>query len=106
MTDPAKTDAITDPAIDACDIVSSRLLAVPRERVFRAFSDAEQLARWWGPEGFTNTFHEHDFRAGGAWRFTMHAPDGNDYESHSVFVEVREPERIVFKHCSPRTCSR
>ena len=44
--------------------------------------------QWWGPNGFTNTFHEFDLRPGGAWRFIMHGPDGTDYPNESVFVEV------------------
>ncbi len=82
------------------EIATSRLLDAPRERVFEAFRDPERLARWWGPKGFTNTFHEFDLRPGGAWRFVMHGPDGANYKNESVFVEVVEPERIVFDHLS------
>src|SRR6201999_1558772 len=52
----------------------------------------------WGPNGFTNTFHQFDFRAGGDWRFVMHGPDGTDYPNECQFVEIKEPERIVFDH--------
>ncbi|MGO4549144.1 SRPBCC domain-containing protein [Paenibacillus sp. 2TAB23] len=58
------------------------------------------LARWWGPQGFTNTFHECDIRPGGMWRYTMHGPDGVDYPNHNVFVELMPPERVVFDHLS------
>ncbi|MBV9773714.1 MAG: SRPBCC family protein [Gemmatimonadetes bacterium] len=83
------------------EIVSTRVFDAPRERVFRAFSDPDVLARWWGPEGFTSTFHEFDLRPGGAWRFVMHAPDGTDYPNANDFVEVVAPERIVFRHEQP-----
>lgn len=87
---------------DASDreLVTTRVLNAPRERVFSAFSDAGHLAQWWGPEGFRNTFHELDLRAGGAWRYTMHGPNGADYPNESVFVEVVKPERIVIEHVS------
>jgi uncharacterized protein YndB with AHSA1/START domain len=65
----------------------------------RPFSDPAHLAQWWGPKGFTNTFHEFDFRPGGTWRFTMHGPDGGNYPNESVF-EVIEPERLVLQHVS------
>jgi len=81
-------------------IVSTRVFDAPRELVFKAWSEAERIRRWWGPKGFTNTFHEFDFRAGGQWRFIMHGPDGNEYPNHSVFVEIVRPERIVFDHIS------
>jgi uncharacterized protein YndB with AHSA1/START domain len=79
-------------------IVSSRIIEAPCEAVFGAFSDPEQLALWWGPKDFTNTFREFDLRPGGEWRFVMHGPDGADFENHSSFVEVAKPERVVFDH--------
>ena len=82
-------------------IVSTRVFNAPRERVFGAFSDPEQLKRWWGPTGFTNTFQEFDLRPGGAWRFVMHGPDGTDYPNAKEFVEVGAPARIVFDHLDP-----
>ena len=82
------------------EIVTARVLDAPRERVFEAFADPERLARWWGPEGFTNTFEEFDLRPGGAWRFVMHGPDGGHYRNESVFDEVAPPERVVFRHVS------
>ncbi|NMG74402.1 SRPBCC family protein [Aromatoleum diolicum] len=82
------------------EFVHSRVIDAPRERVFKAFSDPAHLARWWGPNGFSSTFHEFDFRAGGTWRFVMHGPDGTDYPNESVFMEVLAPERIVFEHFS------
>jgi uncharacterized protein YndB with AHSA1/START domain len=82
------------------EFVHSRLIDAPRERVFRAISDPAHLARWWGPKGFTSTFHEFDLRPGGAWRFVMHGPDGVNYPNESVFVEVTAPERVVFEHIS------
>ena len=83
------------------EIVSTRVFDASRERVFRAFSDPQVLARWWGPDGFTSTFQEFDFRPGGAWRFVMHGPDGADYRNESEFIEVVSPERIVLEHLRP-----
>jgi uncharacterized protein YndB with AHSA1/START domain len=82
----------------AAPIISVRVIDAPRERVFRAFSDPDQLAQWWGPAGSTNTFQEFDFRPGGAWRFVMHGPDGADYQMDHQFVEISQPARIVFVH--------
>ena len=48
------------------EIVTTRVFDAPRERMFDAFSDPDWLARWWGPTGFTNTFHEFDFQREGA----------------------------------------
>jgi uncharacterized protein YndB with AHSA1/START domain len=91
---------VTAPDADR-DLVSTRTIDAPRDRVFEAWTRPEQLAAWWGPRGFTNTFHECDVRPGGAWRFTMHGPDGADYENESLFLEISPPERIAFRHVSP-----
>ena len=82
------------------EIVTTRVFDAPRDLVWRAWSEPDQLKCWWGPKGFTNTFQEFDFRPGGAWRFVMHGPDGTDYKNESVFVEIVKPERIVFDHLS------
>jgi uncharacterized protein YndB with AHSA1/START domain len=91
----------TSAATDSREILSSRVIDAPREKVFKAFADPTHLARWWGPSGFRNTFEEFDFRPGGIWRLTMHGPDGTDYPNRSVFLDIREPSRIVFEHESP-----
>jgi uncharacterized protein YndB with AHSA1/START domain len=93
-------DRLGDELAAGREVVTSRLFDAPPERVFEAFRDPDRLARWWGPDGFTNTIHEFDPRPGGAWRLTMHGPDGTDYLNESVFVEVA-PERIVFDHLEP-----
>lgn len=82
------------------EIVNTRVLNAPLAVVFKAYTDPDHLAHWWGPQGFTNTFQEFDLRPGGAWRFVMHGPDGVDYKNKIVFVEVVKPERIVFDHVS------
>ena len=51
-----------------------------------------------GPHGFTTTIHEMDVRPGGVWRFVMHGPDGTDYPNKVVFVEVSEPDHLVYDH--------
>lgn len=80
--------------------VKQRLINAPVAQVFAAFRDATSLAQWWGPAGFTNTFHEFDFRTGGRWLHTMHGPEGADYDNESRFLEVSENKRIVIEHLS------
>ncbi|OXS52904.1 polyketide cyclase [Cohnella sp. CIP 111063] len=80
------------------EIAASRVFNVPLEQTFRAWTTPELLARWWGPHGFTNTFHQCDIRPGGEWQYTMHGPDGTDYPNRNVFVEIVPQERIVLDH--------
>lgn len=83
------------------EIVNVRVLAAPCAALFAAFADPNVLSRWWGPKGFTNEFHEFDFRPGGAWRFTMRAPDGTGYAMNHRFVEVTPAGRITVRHVQP-----
>ena len=80
------------------DIVVSRTVDAPRRLVWKAFTDPKHVVRWWGPDGFTNTLKEMEVRPGGAWRFTMHGPDGTDYPNRIRYEEVTEPERLVYLH--------
>jgi uncharacterized protein YndB with AHSA1/START domain len=82
------------------EIVTTRVIDAPRERVFAAWTDPEAVVRWWGPDGFTCTIQEMDVRPGGAWRLVLHGPDGIDYPNRSAFVEVVKPERLVYDHIS------
>jgi uncharacterized protein YndB with AHSA1/START domain len=68
----------------------------PRELVFRAWTEPEQLAQWWGPAIFTSVVHEWRAVPDGAFRLDMHAPDGTVFPMHGVFREVVPPERLVF----------
>ena len=85
----------------AREIVSTRVLNYPPARVFEVFANPVDLARWWGPKGFKNTFKVFDFKPGGQWEFTMHGPDGTDYPNESKFIEITKPGKIVFKHVCP-----
>ncbi|MEJ8810244.1 SRPBCC family protein [Variovorax ureilyticus] len=78
---------------------TTRVVAHAPSRVLHAITDPTHLAHWWGPAGFTNSFREIDVRPGGAWRFTMHGPDGQHYPNESEFIEVG-PERVVIRHLS------
>jgi len=92
------TNAKTAPAESLAEreIVITRVFDAPREVIWNAWTDPEQIVRWWGPSGFTTTIHEMDVRPGGVWKHTMHGPDGTDYPNRIVFIEVVKPERIVY----------
>lgn len=80
------------------EILQSRLLAAPRDLVWQAWTDPKQVVQWWGPRGFSTTNHEMSVTPGGVWRFVMHGPDGTDYKNKIVFIEVVQPERLVYRH--------
>jgi uncharacterized protein YndB with AHSA1/START domain len=78
----------------------TRDIQADTEAVFQALSDPVRLARWWGPDGFTNTIHTFDFTPGGHWEFTMHGPDGASYPNQALFTEIIPNSSVVIKHLS------
>ena len=61
-----------------------------------------RLARWWGPNGFTNEFQLFEFRSGGPWVFDMIGPDGTRYANVSVFAQIEVDRQVVIDHtCAP-----
>lgn len=82
------------------EIVSSRVFNFERTFVFRAWAEPEHLKNWWGPAGFTNTFHEFDFREGGKWRFIMHGPEKGNYVNECTFIKIEVPSLIAWNRIS------
>ena len=89
------TIADTSPELE---FAFTRLIDAPRELVFAAFKDPHHISQWWGPNGFTTTTYEMDVRVGGQWLFTMHGPDGTDYENRVRYTEVKEAELLAYDH--------
>jgi uncharacterized protein YndB with AHSA1/START domain len=85
------------------EVTITRVLAAPREIAFRAWTDPVHLARWWGPNGFTNPVCEVDARAGGALRIVMRAPDGTEHRMMGELREVVPPARLVFTNVAVDT---
>lgn len=91
----AKTTGI--PVAKPEPLVIVREFDAAREMVFRLWTDAEHLKRWWGPKGFTNPRCEFDARPGGAIRIDMRGPDGQVYPMGGTVREIVTPEKLVFE---------
>jgi len=82
-------------------LVNTRVFDAPRDLVWEAWTKPKQMAKWWGPNGFTNPVFEMDVRPGGAILIHMKNPrDGSEYPVTGAFLEVVRPERLVFTHCA------
>ncbi len=79
-------------------LVFNRRLPAPRALVWKAHTEADRLAKWWGPEGFSITTHEIEVKPGGVWRLTMRGPDGTEYPNRIVYREVVEPSLLAYDH--------
>jgi uncharacterized protein YndB with AHSA1/START domain len=77
------------------EFIMTREFNAPRELVWKACTEAEQVAQWWGPHGFTAPICEWDARPGNKIYVVMRGPDGTDYPMGGKFHEVVPPERLV-----------
>jgi uncharacterized protein YndB with AHSA1/START domain len=76
----------------------SRKLNAPIDLVWEVWTTPEHIANWWGPDGFTNTIHKMDLKAGGEWDLVMHGPDGTNYKNKSIFKEIVLHKKLVYEH--------
>ncbi len=80
------------------ELTITRTFNAPRSLVFDAWTRPEHLARWSGPEGFTNPQAEMDLRPGGKYRACLRSPDGVEHWVQGVYREIAPPERLVMTH--------
>ena len=80
----------------APEFMITRVFDAPRVVVWKAFTECDRLAQWWGPKGFTWASAKLDLRPGGVFHYCMRAPNGQELWGKFVYREVVAPERIVF----------
>jgi uncharacterized protein YndB with AHSA1/START domain len=78
------------------ELVITRVYNAPRELIYKAWSEAERLAQWWGPKGCSIQVKKLDFRPGGIFHYGIGMPDGSEMCGIFAYREMVEPERIVF----------
>lgn len=90
MSTPKKVEPEADR-----EIVITRLIDAPVSRVWRAWTDNEEIVKWWGPHGFSDETEKREFKPGGHWRHTMIGPDGTRFPNYATYKELEENKRIV-----------
>jgi uncharacterized protein YndB with AHSA1/START domain len=77
-------------------LVLDRVLPAPAPAVFAAFTDPNELARWWGPAGFRIPSLDFPARVGEGYRIEMQPPQGDSFHLTGEFREVEPPTRLAF----------
>ena len=77
------------------DFVISRIFDAPRQQVWRAWTDREELMKWFGPKGCTLPHATLDLRPGGIFHYAMRTPDGHEMWGKWTFREIIAPEKLV-----------
>lgn len=67
----------------------------PLKLVWKAWTESEQIVKWWAPQGMNMTVVEHNFEVGGKWKFSMPMPDGSEFISEGTYKEITEFKKIV-----------
>jgi uncharacterized protein YndB with AHSA1/START domain len=80
------------------EIFIEREFDAPRGLVWRAWTEPEHIAQWWGPNGFRTTVHSMDVRVGGEFVLTMRGPDGREYPNKIRYSEVVAEEKLMYTH--------
>lgn len=84
-----------------CEMRQVSLIEAPIDKVWDVWTNPVHIAKWWGPNGFSNTIHKMELYRGGEWLLTMHGPDGKNYPNRSIFLEIIPKQKIVFEHFNP-----
>ena len=72
-----------------------RTFNAPIKLVWEAWTQPEHIAQWWGPKGMETEVLQHDFKAGGTWKYSMKMPDGSEFIADGVYKEIVEFEKII-----------
>ena len=78
------------------ELVLTRIIKAPRDKVFRCWTEPKLLTQWFTPAPWTTIHAETDVRPGGSSLIVMRSPDGQDYPNRGVYLDVVENERLVF----------
>lgn len=83
-------------ASNGLQLQMTRVMPAPRADVYSVLTDPKELARWWGPRGFTVPSVEFDPRVGAGYRIAMQPPEGDLFQLTGEFREVDPPARLAF----------
>ncbi len=71
-----------------------RTFDAPVSIVWRAWTEPDHIAQWWGPKGMVVKVVEHDFKVGGKWKYTMDMPNGMEFITEGIYSEIEEFKKI------------
>ena len=81
--------------LESRTVTIEKTFKAPLKVVWDAWTESEQIVKWWAPNGMDVKVEEHDFSVGGKWRYTMMMPNGSEFISQGIYKEIIEQEKIV-----------
>lgn len=76
-------------------ITIERIFDAPIELVWEAWTNAEHIVKWWGPDGIQTKIIHHELKVGGKWKYIMAMPGGGEFIAEGEYQEISEPNRLV-----------
>ena len=92
MSETAQAGKLAVEAHGERQIKAERVFEAPRERVFAAMTDPDQIPKWWGPRGTSTKVEEMDLRPGGRWHFVIDSGEAQGFSG--TYRAIEAPERI------------
>lgn len=89
-------DRLGEEVANADAFAISRTFNAPRELMWKAWTESDRMAKWFGPKGVTNIHSKNDLRPEGVYHYGMKTPDGKDIWGKWVYREIVEPRKLVF----------
>lgn len=80
---------------EAKKIIVTKEIDAPVEQVWRAWTTADQLDKWWGPEPWKAVTKKMDFKEGGSWVYKMQGPNGEEQWDKVEFTEIKAPSQFT-----------
>jgi uncharacterized protein YndB with AHSA1/START domain len=90
-----KPDTTFTADLGTLDMTTTAVIDAPAAKVYRAFTEADLVVRWWGPAELTSRVDTFDVSDGGRWRIVQTDPDGNEYAFNGVVHSVVPNERVI-----------
>ncbi len=90
------TASKTTTSTEGRDLILTRLIDAPPEKVFRAWTEPDLITQWFAPKPWTTPRAETDVRPGGSSLVVMASPEGQEFPNRGVYLEVVQNQRLVF----------
>ncbi|MEM7299028.1 MAG: SRPBCC domain-containing protein [Bacteroidota bacterium] len=76
-------------------ITIKRTFDAPIDLVWKAWTQADHIVKWWGPKGIHTEIVTHEFKIGGKWKYIMAMPNGHDFIAEGEYIEISAPNKLV-----------
>ncbi|MFA9289316.1 MAG: SRPBCC domain-containing protein [Weeksellaceae bacterium] len=87
---------IVDHTINGSELTLTRTFDAPRELVWKAFTEPELIAKWWGPRGWNTKITTMEVKPGGVWHYCMVGPNGEEAWGLSTYKELNPPAKMIY----------